>query len=334
MKKYLKGQLHLHTTKSDGTGSPNMVAQGYREKGYDFIVITDHGTNYNPYDLIEKRDDFLCIPGAEWDSGNWVNSQYLGKGVQIHLNALCYLGDFNQYKNVNCSVSDNINAFLKEIYRVGAIPTVNHPNWNMPDPFAFDYRDLMEIDYPYILEVKNCCVDNYSEGNLVIESMEYTWDVLLTAGKKVLCTFDDDAHHYAVEVRKLTDMFHVPFQSAVMVYAELTENCIKEALQKGDFYATTGIEFEKYEVSDKGIYVKIKDQGISKSKFNHDMVYNIVFKGRMGRPLAWFTGLEGEYIFKHIPDEEYVRVKAYNTNYDCAMTQPIFQDGHKIILSL
>ncbi len=103
-------------------------------------------------------------------------------------------------------------------------------------------------------------------------------------------------------------------------------------LKNGDFYATTGIEFEKYEVSKTGIYVKIKDIDLKKSKYNHDMVYNIVFKGRMGRPLAWFTGLEAEYKFKGTVDEEYVRVKAYNTNYDCIMTQPIFQDGHKIVL--
>ena len=156
----------------------------------------------------------------------------------------------------------------------------------------------------------------------------------MTAGKSVLCAFADDAHHYAVEVREDIDNFNVPFQSAVMVKASLTEKSIIKALKYGDFYATTGIELEDYEVSKTGIYVKLKDEGLKKSKYNHDMVYTIIFKGRMGRPLAWSTGLEAEYKLKGILDEEYVRVKVINTNYDCVMTQLVFQDGHKIVLKI
>jgi len=39
---WYKGNLHCHTTISDGALSPNEVASLYEEKGYSFLAITDH----------------------------------------------------------------------------------------------------------------------------------------------------------------------------------------------------------------------------------------------------------------------------------------------------
>jgi predicted metal-dependent phosphoesterase TrpH len=38
----LKGDLHVHTTYSDGAERPEIVAANYRKAGYDFLVISDH----------------------------------------------------------------------------------------------------------------------------------------------------------------------------------------------------------------------------------------------------------------------------------------------------
>jgi predicted metal-dependent phosphoesterase TrpH len=38
----LKGNLHTHTTLSDGTLSPEETVRRYRQAGYDFVAITDH----------------------------------------------------------------------------------------------------------------------------------------------------------------------------------------------------------------------------------------------------------------------------------------------------
>ena len=40
--KVFKGDLHLHTCRSDGKGTPFEVACAYRAAGYDFIAVTDH----------------------------------------------------------------------------------------------------------------------------------------------------------------------------------------------------------------------------------------------------------------------------------------------------
>lgn len=39
---HLKGQMHCHTTNSDGADSPTDLVTAYKNAGYDFITITDH----------------------------------------------------------------------------------------------------------------------------------------------------------------------------------------------------------------------------------------------------------------------------------------------------
>ena len=39
---FFKGNLHCHTTESDGKLSPDEVVALYRDLGYDFLALTDH----------------------------------------------------------------------------------------------------------------------------------------------------------------------------------------------------------------------------------------------------------------------------------------------------
>lgn len=53
-KKVVKGDLHLHTTFSDGLESPEHRAMIARKEGFDFIAITDHNSFHGSDYLIEK----------------------------------------------------------------------------------------------------------------------------------------------------------------------------------------------------------------------------------------------------------------------------------------
>lgn len=62
---YFKGNLHTHSTVSDGEATPEQLKALYKSHGYDFLAITDHNT-YGIY--TEMNDpDFLLIPGVEVD---------------------------------------------------------------------------------------------------------------------------------------------------------------------------------------------------------------------------------------------------------------------------
>ena len=39
---WFKGNIHTHTTNSDGDSSPDHVSKWYKQNNYDFLVLTDH----------------------------------------------------------------------------------------------------------------------------------------------------------------------------------------------------------------------------------------------------------------------------------------------------
>jgi len=59
----LRGAWHVHTTRSDGRGSPTDVARAARSAGLDFVVLTDH----NPAELPTpaREEGVLLVPGQE-----------------------------------------------------------------------------------------------------------------------------------------------------------------------------------------------------------------------------------------------------------------------------
>ena len=58
------GVVHVHTTLSDGAGTPEHVAQAAREAGLSFVVITDHNTDA-ARTVSGYRDGVLVMVGAE-----------------------------------------------------------------------------------------------------------------------------------------------------------------------------------------------------------------------------------------------------------------------------
>ena len=54
-----RGDLHMHTFRSDGDQDPAIVAADYRRHGYDFTVISDHNRYYP---ALEAMDAFQDVP--------------------------------------------------------------------------------------------------------------------------------------------------------------------------------------------------------------------------------------------------------------------------------
>ena len=64
---FLKGNLHLHTTNSDGELSPQNTVDHYGEAGYDFLSITDHNFLTPPEELEDRG--MVLLPGQELHQG-------------------------------------------------------------------------------------------------------------------------------------------------------------------------------------------------------------------------------------------------------------------------
>lgn len=52
-----RGDLHMHTFRSDGSQAPAIVAADYRRHGYDFTVISDHNRFYPSLEAIDAFKD-------------------------------------------------------------------------------------------------------------------------------------------------------------------------------------------------------------------------------------------------------------------------------------
>lgn len=65
----LRGDLHMHTCRSDGSEDPAIVCANYRKIGYDFIVITDHHRYYPSLEAIADYSGadipLNILPGEE-----------------------------------------------------------------------------------------------------------------------------------------------------------------------------------------------------------------------------------------------------------------------------
>src|SRR6266404_4048590 len=66
----LKGNLHTHTTFSDGRLPADQVVARYRELGYDFLAITDHDDRIDDeywFQIPPGDDRMLVLAGVEID---------------------------------------------------------------------------------------------------------------------------------------------------------------------------------------------------------------------------------------------------------------------------
>ena len=81
---WLRGDLHCHTWHSDGDGSPLERVELARERGLDFLAVTDHNTTSSQHELAGQRNPgLILIRGVEittfkghfnaWGSGDWVD---------------------------------------------------------------------------------------------------------------------------------------------------------------------------------------------------------------------------------------------------------------------
>lgn len=79
----MKFDLHLHTTASDGTDSPQKLVSIAAAKGFQVIAVTDHDTMSGVSEAVEagKRLGVRVIPGVEISAGGATEVHVLGYAI-------------------------------------------------------------------------------------------------------------------------------------------------------------------------------------------------------------------------------------------------------------
>lgn len=299
--RWYKGNTHTHTLNSDGDSTPDDVVRWYRENGYNFLVLSDHNfvTSVDGLNALHGADGkFIVIKGEE------VSDVFEGK--PIHVNGLNVARTVEPQHGK--SVLDTIQRNVDAVRAAAGVPHINHPNYE----WAITANDLKQVQNDKLFEIYNGhhLVNNQGGGG--IPGLEEVWDMVLSSGKLLYGIAVDDAHTFKQPWNRNSAR---PGQGWVVARAaRLSTESILEALERGDFYASTGVELTDYQTSDKEVRITIKQEGSSK--------YRVHFIGGGGRLLKEVITNPAVYQFRG--DEGYVRAKVLESNGKVAWTQPVW----------
>lgn len=222
--RWMRGNLHLHTTESDGELQPQQAVDGYRKQGYDFLAITDH-------DVVTDMDELdgggmTLIPGVEiappgGDLGQTIHCVGIGPS------------DVPERRE-----DDTARQAIGRLNDLCEVTFVAHPSWS-----SLTFADILPIEGIIGVEVFNfTCRRGVGRG-----TSEVQWDALLARDRRLFGLAVDDAHvHY-------DDLYG----GWIMLKAEQsTREAIYEALRAGHFYATQGPTIEHVEFDGDTLHVQ------------------------------------------------------------------------------
>ena len=176
--RFFKGNLHTHSTQSDGQLPPQEVCRRYREAGYDFICLSDHFLPAYEFPVSDTRpyrtDSFTTILGAEVH----VPSTSLSEKWHLLANGLPL--DFAPPRE-----GEGGPELARRCAEAGAFVSIVHPEW-----YALGIDDAQAIDAAHAIEVYNhtSAVRTSRGGGAAL------LDQLLAQGRRIHALATDDAH--------------------------------------------------------------------------------------------------------------------------------------------
>ena len=240
---FYKGNIHCHSTRSDGRLTPAQQVEAYKQHGYDFLLLTEHNvfTDTREFDT----PDFLLLPGMEItfppDVKRDVREYHFlvipgtpAQRANAKLDQRLELTPFRTYADLQAQIDD--------AYDRGYMVIMNHPKWS-------------KVEYDEILPLEHlCAVEVFNYDSTVIENTgeAFTcWDALLRHGRRYWGTAVDDTHNF------------FPFDSGgndafggwIAVKARsLSQDDLMEAFAAGSFYGSAGPEIKDFYVEDNMVH--------------------------------------------------------------------------------
>ena len=215
--RFYRGNLHTHSTASDGALSPRAVCASYRRSGYDFISLTDHFRPVYGYPVSDTRpfraDGFTTLLGAE------LHAPKTSLGEPWHILAVGLPLDFKPTGSRETGPQLAARAGV-----AGAYVAAAHPAW-----YDLTDRDIQSLTAASAIEVFNTtCLEANGKG----DSFGYL-DRLVSQGRFYHAIATDDAH--------FQDGRPDVGRNWVMVRSNhLDPAALLEALHAGSFYASQG----------------------------------------------------------------------------------------------
>lgn len=274
---WYKGNTHTHAQFSDKNNVDDVpeIAKWYKKAGYDFLLLSEHNRQLLKkkvicHDEAAEPPDFIMLCGLELTESR-------------HITAL----GIKSFIHKVTSLQDGVNKTLA----TGGVPILNHPE--EPPVSATTFIKTEGLNH---FEVFNG--DNPQDT----PACEKLWDSVMSdpGGRIVYAVASDDNHYKKSKVGRGWIMVDSP---------SLTKEDIEEYIRRGDFYASTGIVLNRYQITDKSISVETQNGAL------------IIFIGKNGKILSSVKGSSASYQIKG--NESYIRIKISNYTGEMAWTQPV-----------
>jgi hypothetical protein len=305
---WYKGNTHTHTLNSDGDSTPDDVVRWYREHRYQFLVLTDHNflTEVDALNALHGADQkFLVIRGEE------VTDSFGDRS--LHINGLDVARRVEPQHGQ--SVVDVLQRNVDAIRRERGVPHINHPNYR----WSISAGELAQVRNNRLFEIFNGHPQVNVLGGGGVPGLEEAWDAILTGGTLLYGIAVDDAHTFK---QPGNPAVAGPGRGWIVVRADRLEaRALLAAMERGDFYASTGVVLADYQVTSSSMTVKVAPTTFSK--------YRIQFIGRGGRILKEADASEATYDFTGA--EGYVRAKVIESNGQIAWCQPRVVDKPRVV---
>lgn len=283
--KWYKGNLHTHTTVSDGSSSPEETVRLYHEAGYDFLALTDHfqvATAENPWPR-----EMLLLLGIEFD------------GDQSDLGESYHILGFGLKEAGQPPNEITVSSAIDWIKQQGGEAVFAHPYWS-----GLIAADLLKWEGALGLEVYNAtCFALNGKGCAAAQ-----WDDVLARGRRMWGFAVDDCHGRTGDTDVTT--------AWVMVKSPaLTREAILTSLRQGLFYSSYGPAIEDVTIAD----------GVVTAKTSPVVEINFIAPSWQGghalsEPGKTMTGAR----YKLRGGERYLRVECRDAQGRWAWANPIY----------
>ena len=229
--RFYKGNLHCHSTRSDGQMTPERVCNFYYKAGYDFICLSDHFNEQYGFPITDtslyRNEEFTTIIGAEIHAGQ------TEAGDVWHILAVGLPLDFGQ-----TPVNESGPSLAQRALDAGAFVALPHPEW-----YGITIRDGESMpEGIHAVEMFNAVCDAMGR-----EGGGYLLDQMLTSGRNAGAIAVDDAHYYRGDAGLGWTMVKA---------TERTPEALLAGLKAGHFYASTGPEIYHVESNGTNLFVE------------------------------------------------------------------------------
>ena len=285
---YYKAQLHMHTNKSmDGKWPIETAVNAYYEAGYTYLAITDHDRVTLYDDLYDPS--FVMVPGEE-NTVPWPFWPLGAHMVRLFVDSHQWTGDAQ--------------TRITTAAKAGGIVALAHPSWEgnlstgqwtLPQMLALGDYQLVEVYNPH---------SNWREDTT-------RWHELirrLGPGNPVWAIAVDDSHSEA--------LFN--FGWTMVKTDGISPEALKDALQRGSFYATTG-----------PTVIFGAASGVITARVEGDEPAKISFIAGNGEVVSSVTSMEASYTPKG--NEGFVRIEVEAKNGKRAWSQPFWLEAGEVL---